>query len=67
MSNYAVIKDGIVENIIIADSKEIAENVTGLICVEYINEPGAPHIGWSYDGISFSAPIIETPIEEPTE
>jgi hypothetical protein len=59
MANYAVIKDGLVTNVIVAESKEIAESVTGLTCVEVNNEPGAPGIGWSYDGSSFSAPITE--------
>jgi hypothetical protein len=64
MFNYAVIKDGIVDNVIVAESKEIAESVTGLTCVEYNSEPGAPGIGWSYDGTSFIAPVIEVPEEE---
>jgi hypothetical protein len=34
VANFAVIKDGIVENYIIADSKEIAEDLTGLTCIE---------------------------------
>ena len=59
MANYAVIKDGIVTNVIVADSQEIAESVTGLTCVELQLEPGAPGIGWSYDGTDFSAPITE--------
>lgn len=59
MANYAVIKDGLVTNVIVAESKEIAESVTSLTCIEVNNEPGAPGIGWSYDGSSFSAPITE--------
>jgi hypothetical protein len=59
MANYAVIKDGFVNNVIIADTKEIAEMVTGLTCVEVDNEPGAPGIGWSYDGAEFTAPVVE--------
>jgi hypothetical protein len=64
MASYAVIKDGIVNNVIIAESQEIAESVTGLTCVEIQQEPGAPGIGWSYDGTSFTAPVIEVPEEE---
>jgi hypothetical protein len=63
MANYAVIKNGIVDNVIIADTKEIAEMVTGLTCVEYENIPGAPGIGWSYDGAEFAAPVVEVPNE----
>ena len=64
MANYAVIKDGTVNNTIVADSKEIAESVTGLTCIEFQLEPGAPGIGWSYDGTDFSAPVTEEPVEE---
>jgi hypothetical protein len=64
MTNYAVIKDGIVNNVIVADSKEIAEQVTGLTCVEFQLEPGAPGIGWAYDGTDFTAPVVEVPAEE---
>ena len=63
MANYAVIKDGIVNNVIVADTKEIAETVTGLTCIEYTDETPAG-IGWTYDGTNFSAPVIEVPAEE---
>jgi hypothetical protein len=59
MANYAVIKDGIVSNVIIAESQEIAESVTGLTCIEFQQEPGAPGIGWTYDGTVFTAPVTE--------
>jgi hypothetical protein len=59
MANYAVIKDGVVNNVIVADTKEIAETVTGLTCVEVPNESWAPGIGWSYDGAEFTAPVVE--------
>lgn len=59
MANYAVIQNGIVTNVIIADTKEVAEMATGLTCIEYENEPGAPGIGWSYDGAEFTAPVVE--------
>ena len=58
MANYAVIKDGIVDNVIVADTKEIAEIVTGLTCIEYTEENPAG-IGWSYDGAEFTAPVVE--------
>lgn len=35
MSNFAVIENGIVVNIIVADSLEIAESLTGLLCFQY--------------------------------
>jgi len=55
MATYAVINNGTVTNTIIAESKEVAETVTGLTCIEY-TESNAPGIGYSYDGSSFSAP-----------
>jgi len=68
MSNYAVIENNKVINLIAADSKEIAEEVIGLTCIEYTNESPAV-IGWDYDGEKFIAPVIEEPVatEEPTE
>jgi hypothetical protein len=55
MATYAVIDNGIVENIIIADSKKVAEIVTEKLCVEYTEENPAG-IGWIYDGKKFIAP-----------
>ena len=59
MAKYAVIKDGIVNNVIVADTQAIAETVTGLTCVEIEHVPGAPGIGWTYDGAEFTAPVVE--------
>jgi hypothetical protein len=58
MANFAVIKDGVVNNVIVAETKEIAEEVTSLTCVEVSLEPGSPAIGWTYDGKDFSAPTV---------
>lgn len=41
MATYAVMNGDIVENIIVADSLEIAESLVGLPCVEYTDD--APH------------------------
>ena len=63
MANYAVINNNIVENIIVADTKEIAEEVTSKTCIEYTdNNPAG--IGYTYaDGV-FTAPVVEeTPAE----
>jgi hypothetical protein len=54
--NYAVIKNNEVINVIVADSKEIAEEVTGLPCIDVTN-------GWDYEngidgGIFFPVAII---------
>lgn len=53
--NFAVIENGIVENIIVADSKEIAEEITGYTCISYTDEKPAL-IGGVYDGVDFIAP-----------
>ena len=58
MANFAVIKDGVVTNVIVADTKEIAELVTGLTCVEYTEEKPAG-IGWTYDGSVFTPPAVQ--------
>jgi hypothetical protein len=58
MATFAVMNSNIVENIIVADTKEIAEQVTGKECVEYTDSNPAG-IGWTYaDGV-FTAPVIE--------
>ena len=59
MANFAVIEDGVVTNVILADSLAIAQEVTGKTCVEYTNESPAG-IGWSYDGSTFTAPAAPT-------
>jgi hypothetical protein len=64
MNTFAVIEDNKVINIIVADTKEIAEQVTGQTCVEYTEE-NPVGIGYTYDGENFiePEPIIneETP------
>lgn len=48
MANYAVIQNDAVTNIIVADSKEIAEEVTNLTCIEYTEE-NPVGIGWAFN------------------
>lgn len=49
MSNFAVVDDdGTVLNIIISETKEIAEQSTGKTCTKYTEENPA-HIGLKYD------------------
>jgi hypothetical protein len=55
MANYAVIENSKVTNIIVADTKEIAEEVTSLTCVESTSENPA-HIGLGFDGTTFEQP-----------
>jgi hypothetical protein len=63
VTTFAVINEGVVENCILADSLEIAEEVSGKICVEYTLENPAS-IGFIYaDGI-FTDPNASTTAEE---
>lgn len=48
MKNFAIIKDGIVKNIVVSDSKAIAEEISGETCIEYFDSNVAS-IGGSYD------------------
>jgi hypothetical protein len=60
MANFAIIVNNIVENVIVSDSKEIAETVTGKTCVEYFDENPA-FIGYGFDSTTntFEAPELE--------
>jgi hypothetical protein len=72
MSKFAVIKNEIIINTIIADSKDIAERVTGETCIEFTDEPAEingtysngifilakPYPSWVSDGhFGWKAPI----------
>jgi hypothetical protein len=68
MANYAVIENNQVVNVIVADSLEIAQTVTGVLCVEITTDPNAPKIGWHYIDEEFSEfapqnpePIVQEP------
>jgi hypothetical protein len=63
MKNFAVLNHSTVENIIVCDSLEVAEAVTGKTCVEYAADNVA-HIGLGYDGTTFEQP--PAPDVEPT-
>jgi hypothetical protein len=61
--NIAVIENNKVENIIVCDSIELAEVLTGKECVQYTNSNPA-NIGLGYvDGV-FEQPVITESIEE---
>ena len=62
MANFAVVEDGIVLNIIIADSKEIAESLVEKTCIEY-TEDNVAFIGLSWDGTRFENPPPPLPPE----
>lgn len=60
MATYAVLDNSnVVINIIAADTKKIAEEVTNCLCVAYTDKNPA-QIGWVYNGKSFEA-IEATP------
>jgi hypothetical protein len=53
--NLAIIENNIVVNTIVAESKEIAEQITGLTCVEFtLENPAVIGLGW--DGTLFEQP-----------
>ena len=62
--NFAVMSNNTVINLIVADSKEIAEEATKKICIEYTTDNPA-HVGLSYDGTTFEQPVALV-VEEPT-
>ena len=49
MKNFAVIENGIVVNCIVSDTKELAEELTGLTCIEYF----IPQVGDQFNGTIF--------------
>lgn len=48
MTTFAVLINDVVENIIVADSLDTAETLTGKTCVEY-SENNLAQIGFIYD------------------
>lgn len=59
---FAVIEDNIVVNIILAESKEIAENVIGKLCIEY-NDTNPAIIGLSWNSeTGFEQPPSQKPV-----
>ena len=67
MLTFAILRNNVVENVIVANDIETAEAVTGLKAVEYTEENPAC-IGDSFDPInnvfiSKEKPVIEEPIE----
>lgn len=56
MPNFAVIENNIVVNVIVADSAEIANQLTGLTCIEYDIDKKNVGRFWEYDGENFINP-----------
>jgi len=47
MRSFIVVKDDKINNLVLADSKEIAEQLSGCTCIEYNPALVNPHIGQS--------------------
>lgn len=55
MATFAVINNGIVENCIVADSLTIAQDITGLTCIEYTSDTEVS-VGYLYENGIFTNP-----------
>jgi hypothetical protein len=69
MANFAIIENDIVTNVIVAESKEIAEEVTGL---EALETAGQPWTGWQRVEGEWIDPfkpveVIEEELDTPSE
>lgn len=53
MTNYAVVANGVVENVIVWDGESEYPNSSALINLTAHPEVGP---GWAYDGANFTAP-----------
>lgn len=60
MAIFAVTNGSSITNMIIADSKEIAEEITKSVCIEHTLENPISQT-WVWDGTTFVAPIVEEP------
>jgi hypothetical protein len=58
MNDFCVISDNKVVNVILCETKEIAESITNTLCVKC---PWGVGIGWTYEGGKFVAP--EQPVK----
>jgi hypothetical protein len=58
MPNYVAIQNGLVINILDAPTKEIAEEASNCICVDY-DDSFNPVIGDIWDGSQFYKPIVD--------
>ena len=63
-NKFAVIENGIVTNIVIAEDVQTAKEVTGQFCVEYTDANPA-HIGLGYSDGVFEQPEITYIAPEP--
>jgi hypothetical protein len=59
--NIAIIENDLVTNVIVAETLEIAEQVTGKECIEC---DGSFWIGWTRNGDDWIAPVVPEAIDE---
>jgi hypothetical protein len=62
MADFAIVENGIVTNTILAESKAIAEAITGKTCVEYTDTNPAC-IGLGYVNGVFEQQVVEESTE----
>lgn len=62
MAKFAVLNSEHIINVIVADTKEIADMVTGADCVE-IPDNSLAGMGWTYQDNKFVEPVIQNETE----
>lgn len=58
MPNFAILLNNEVINVIVCDTKELAEELTGLTAIEYDLEKKEAGIGFTHDGKKFVSPPV---------
>jgi hypothetical protein len=58
MAIFAVMKENIVQNVIVANDIESAELASLSPCIEW-NQSDNPQVGWIYNGTTFEQPTEE--------
>ena len=61
MAKFAVLYNGTVTNIIIADSLVDAQESQPAHATVVEDTTGTAALGWTYDGTTFAAPIVKEP------
>lgn len=62
MANYLVIEDNKVINVIVADTAEIAAEVTGKEVIE--STSSEPWLNWTRSGDTWAEPVVEEEVTE---
>lgn len=68
MAEYALVKGGKVDNVIVADAEfvaSIADDFDAVVRVD--NLPEKPGPGWRHDGVAFARPAQEQPPQGPAD